>query len=242
MSKFTSVVSFGCVHVPYQDNKALEALYAVLRRERPQYVVCLGDLLDCYDLSPYDRNPEKGQPIADEIKGARDFLSRVRSITPRSSHFYLPGNHEKRLHKYLVRQAPAVSRFASLRLENVLGLSDIGWAFRGEHSEIVRNWLFCHGDAYVCSASGNTVRKHLTALGRNCVIAHSHRQGIVRITTGNNASLTGVEVGCLCRKDLGERIWEIPIGRMADWQQGFSQIIVNKHSGKLEKAIMHNAE
>ena len=89
------------LHVPYHDKRALEAC---LRDAEGNCdgVIILGDAIDAYQLSTWQRDPRK-RGFRAELEDWKKMLDIFRSFGPV---VWKAGNHERRLETYLMRKAP----------------------------------------------------------------------------------------------------------------------------------------
>jgi hypothetical protein len=88
------------IHFPYQCDDALEAAFKVIDLYQPHDIFQIGDILDCYDISRYDKSPERRlDTLQEEINEAVSFFDILRCSYPKSRIFFCEGNHEHRLHK-----------------------------------------------------------------------------------------------------------------------------------------------
>lgn len=53
------ILALGDIHFPFQNNSALEWCVEVVRKEKPDLVIQVGDLYDFYAFSKYTRSPAK---------------------------------------------------------------------------------------------------------------------------------------------------------------------------------------
>src|SRR5262245_1392688 len=93
-------------HAPYEDGDAVRTALAFLREFKPHAVFLLGDVIDFYQLSSFDKDPERRFKLWDDITAAVMFLDKVRKAAPDVPMWYIQGNHEFRLQRYLWRVAP----------------------------------------------------------------------------------------------------------------------------------------
>lgn len=118
------------IHVPFHDYLSILLACAVLRWWKPDVCILGGDILDFYQLSSYDKNPERGFGIQDEIDTFHtDVLAPLSGVlSSRVRKIYFPGNHEDRLRKYMWRN-PDLFDVRSLQLSSLLELDRYGWEY-----------------------------------------------------------------------------------------------------------------
>lgn len=92
----TKFVAFGCPHAPLQDNDHIEWLCGVIKKHKPDYLLCLGDL---HEMDSASRWPsEYDFSLHDEYIAANELLRKVRMSAPKSCNcVLLPGNHDDNL-------------------------------------------------------------------------------------------------------------------------------------------------
>lgn len=73
----------------------MDRLLALLEREKPDVVACLGDLLETEAASKYPK--EDPTALEDEFKAATDLLQRVRAASGASRCVLMEGNHDDNL-------------------------------------------------------------------------------------------------------------------------------------------------
>lgn len=215
------------LHFPYQDNKAIECFLKEVENKKPDIIVLNGDLLDFYRLSRFTKDPS-GKDPAEEIEMCREFLHRLRNIT-QAPVYYTIGNHETRLEKYILDQAPMIAClmdnvFQVIKTDdiNIVGCSRL---------TINDNFVFEHGTR-LGSKTGLSAIKELEAHYLSGATGHTHR--LARYSTRKSGKrFTWLETGCLC--DLSPEYMVDP-----DWEQGFG--IVEFKNGRLKNASIVSIE
>lgn len=210
------------IHFPYQDDTAITAFIDYAAVMQPEVIVLNGDLLDFYKLSRFSKDPSGKNP-AEEIEMVREFLANLRSKVPDAKIYYVIGNHETRLEKYVLDNAPQIAClidnvFEIVKTENykVVGCSSL---------TVNDMFVFKHGNR-LGPKSGLSAIKELESHYLSGATGHTHR--LARFSTRKSGRrFIWLETGCLC--DLNP---EYMIN--ADWEQGFGEIMFR--SGKLDKA------
>ena len=89
-------IAFGCTHVPYQDDDAINWLIKNIQEHKPDYVIHLGDLFEASSASRFSN--EETHTLADEFIAANDLLINIRQNSPKNTEcVFLPGNHDQNL-------------------------------------------------------------------------------------------------------------------------------------------------
>ena len=95
-------------HVPYQDNRAISiAIRWLLDHEYDDFIIFGGDLIDCYQLSPFVRDPRK-RKFKQDLEDLKKFFDAMRKAFPNALFIWKEGNHEKWLKLYLMQKAPEI--------------------------------------------------------------------------------------------------------------------------------------
>lgn len=222
--KIQKTMIISDIHIPYQDDKAVDIMMEYGRKYKPNNVVMNGDVLDFYRLSKFDQSPERKDSFAEEIDKGKQFIKRMRKNFKKAEIYYLEGNHENRLQRYLWSKAPEFYGLESLELANMLDFDkyDINyvkcdgdyWGKDTGHLKI-GDLIIMHGDNRLNGAStskhaGYSCSNTMRGIQQSAAIGHIHRLALVNQHTPYG-EMTGLEVGCLC---------EIPGN--ANWQQGFA--------------------
>lgn len=209
-----TIFFFSDIHEPHSDQKALAAAENVCRHIKPEIIVNLGDLLDFYTISRYDKDPARKETLQDELDLGTAFFRRIRKDHPDAEIFWKEGNHEERLRKYLWSKARELSCLRALDLTELMGLKDLGIRFvrAGERLKI-GPLVVSHGHV-VRGNSGYSANGEMTKRGVSGISGHTHRLGQV-FHTNDRGSASWVEAGCLCKLDAEY------IGDYApNWQHG----------------------
>lgn len=196
---------------------------------KPDGVVLNGDIVDCYSISDFDRNPLSQATLAKEIKCAQGLMAKLRNIKER---IWIGGNHEDRLRRHvwknprLIRELDRSSQerlVHALDFDTVFGLGEHGFRwFPYGATQYLGKLLVTHG-SMVSKHSGQTARAHMDKYGTSVLVGHTHRGGVFykRDIRGIHA---GYENFCLCRMDP-EYV------QNPNWQQGFSVVHVDEKTG-----------
>lgn len=210
----TKILVFNDLHIPFQDDKCVEFVLSFAKRTKPQRAVILGDMIDCYSISRFDKDPARHNDLQADLDRAVEFLQSLRSILPASQIWYMEGNHELRFQKYLWKKAPELSCLRSLSLTGLLGLKDLGIKYFKDTKQL-GDLYFCHGDI-IRKHAGYSAKAMYDRHGVTMIHGHSHRDGKYTHRT-HEGHFAVWENYCLCTLD--PEYIELP-----DWTQGFSLV------------------
>ena len=112
------IIVVSDIHFPYEDKSAVTAFIKEVGLKQPAVIVLNGDLLDFYKLSKFSKDPAGKNP-EEEIEMCKTFLKKLRKEAGKDCKiYYTIGNHEARLRKYKLDNAPMVAGL----MENVFSL------------------------------------------------------------------------------------------------------------------------
>lgn len=218
-NRLQKVVIIPDVHAPYEDYRALHGVYKFIKDYKPDRVVQLGDLVDFYALSKFDKDPSRVLGLQQEIDVARYHLEQLRKVH-KGSITMLEGNHEMRLMKYL-RANPEVASLESINnVPALLGLKDFNVDYK-QNMEI-NGVLFKHGHV-VRKHSSYSAKGEIENEGTSGVSGHTHRLG-VHYHTDRSGQHAWFEMGHLAE----EKAAEYMEGKVPNWQKGFGVMEYNK--------------
>lgn len=176
------VVIGSDIHIPFQDDKAVSAFVKYCKEKQPEVVVLNGDVLDMFMLSKFTKG--EGRNPLEEITMCQGLFESLRKAVPNSDIYYVIGNHENRLEKYVLSKAPEL---ASL-IEDVFSIIKVeDFKIRG-----------CASVTF----NGNFVCKHGTLLG--------NKSGLSAIKEMENAYMSGATGHCFSEdvEVLTQRGWK----------------------------------
>lgn len=81
------------IHFPYHDDTALKAVYKLLEHHPVDTIILNGDILDFYDVSSFDKDPDRINSLQEEINMAEKFFKKLRTIKPDARIVFIKGNH-----------------------------------------------------------------------------------------------------------------------------------------------------
>lgn len=243
-AKLITALLYGDTHVGYEDERAVRIVHAIGRDAQPTFLVHMGDLLDCYHISRYDKDPRRRDNLQTEIDAARVHLAQARRAMPNSRFIFLEGNHEDRLRRTLWNlEGPAAQLAKLTEFQNamtwpaLLGLDELHIEFV-PHAEQTRHsflpkFLLKHGTV-VRGKSAYTAHGEWSKYGKSGASGHTHRLGMF-CHRDHNGNQMWIETGCTC--SLSPEYCVDP-----DWQQGCVFLTFNAENGALavEPVYIHD--
>lgn len=97
--KYKTALIVPDTHVPYHDEKAVSVVIALAKEIKPDLLIHLGDLVDCYSISRYEKNPVRRDSLQSDLDGAKRILWRLAEAAPQARRILFAGNHEDRFRR-----------------------------------------------------------------------------------------------------------------------------------------------
>ncbi len=201
-------------HRPFHNEQAWQLMLKAARYFKPNITVVLGDFADCYSISAHDKSPERKETFETEIEDTNKGLDEIEASTPIAERYFVAGNHEYRLDRFLRTNAPAV--FSMLKIEKLLRLKDRGWHYTPyQRSLRIGKLHITHDEG---NAGSQAHEKARASFEGNAVIGHTHRMSIAYRGNAKGTSHVGAMFGWL--GDL-EQIDYMHRVKAQQWQLGF---------------------
>ena len=238
MSRARTWLIIPDLHYPYHDQKFINITTKLLKELRPDGgLVQLGDALDFYQISAYDKDPARNSTITDDLLMYKIQLHEWADyMRPGAQVRQLEGNHCDRLRRYIWRNAPALHK-AIKSVPETLGFRD-GEKING----IIFKW-YPLSDWRACQI-GNVILHHghffnkhtaVTLLERypkSIITGHTHR--LQYVTNGERFACT------LGHGALAEDISHTPTPH--GWQQALGILTELGPNTYLEIVTIHDGE
>ena len=207
----TIIVASDCHYWPGEATVAHKAFIKLCKQLKPDAIVLNGDVFDGARVSRHDPLYKNDTPtVKQELEVCQDRLGEIEKAAHNAKLFWLYGNHDTRLWRYMKINAPEV--------EGAFG-ADLFDYFPGWHC------------GYVMHVNQNTVIKHrwhngihatynnVLKSGRNIITGHLHK---LQITPWGdyNGRRYGVDTGTLAEPS-GEQFAYLE-GNPTAWASGFA--------------------
>jgi hypothetical protein len=224
---YKTVIVINDTHIPFHDERAMALVFSYIEAVQPQELVINGDWLDCYEVSDFLKDPARGKRLPDEVRQAVKYLRELRKLAPKALITFIDGNHEHRLHKYILRNAQALRGLRGLSIPEQLEFDALNIAY-----------IHCEADRFIdtfkpyCDSrllvghfnisrnkSGYTASQLLDQYGTSIIQGHVHSVGSANKTIVDGKSVMAWENGCLCSLNPS---YCIP----RKWMHAFSVILI----------------
>lgn len=215
---------------PMHDVRACDLVAQVIRKQRPDLVVMLGDNLDLPDWSDkYITTPDCRWTTQASVDWLASWIMSWRRYAERV--VYLEGNHEERIPRkicgnfeagYGLRPANSPGVHPAMSVPSLLGLDDMRIEWVGEYPKN-RAWLNSHLRAYhsqkLAQNPGHTVGKALQHARASTLFGHSHVVEMAAVTVHAMDKIRTYVAACFgTLAKLGDD-GPPSAGREMDWQQ-----------------------
>jgi len=207
------------IHFPYYNKEALTATTKYLQHYNPDCIILNGDIIDCYQLSNFDRDPrEKG--FGYELNMLREFVMQLRQLFPKARIIYKLGNHEERYERVILNRVPELLDLKIFNFENVISANELGVeVIKNKRLIKLGNLTIGHGHEFAKGfiQSVNPARGFFIKAKSNFLGGHHHRSS-EHVEQDINGKIVGCwSTGCLC--ELNPHY--CPIN---NWNLGFATI------------------
>jgi predicted phosphodiesterase len=206
----------------YNDVLTERAVNKFLADLQPDILVNDGDLFEFEALSSFRKTLAAQQSVEKDRAAGRLVLERQRSALPNARIILVEGNHEERLTRFLLDQAPALADTPALHIPTYLGVSDYNVEYVGPYGAEF-NWhsvLIYHGEA-VSRHSSYSAKQEMENAGTSGVSGHTHRLGS-HYKTDRESAHAWYENGCMCKIVGRGQPPSSKKFRQHNWQQGFT--------------------
>lgn len=215
------------MHLPHEDKETLDVIsnYVARKFNSIRYLILGGDVCDFHMVSKWEKDPFD-MPLHEEMDYAREHLEEyVGRFNVTGEKFFVEGNHEERLKKYLRSRAPEISKLRGLTVQEQLGLDALGFRYidnkKLKHETKryfhIGKLHILHGHEQGICPQVNPARRYLAVSGANVMVGHVHRIDSDHFRNIENKSIAAWTVGAAC--DL------YPDYRPQNsWQAGFAVI------------------
>lgn len=216
-----TIVVFSDAHFfPGERSTAFRALPKLIKRLKPQSVICNGDAFDGATIGRHPRIGWDNKPsVKAELEAVQDALEEVQKAAIGAKLFWPCGNHDARFECRLAAQAPEFQGVNGFALKDHFPAWTPCWAvFVNDNTVVKHRW---HNGIH--AAHNNTLKS-----GRSIVTGHLHS---LKVTpwTDYNGDRYGVDTGTLSDVD-GEQfdyLEENPV----NWRSGF--VVLTYVNGEL---------
>lgn len=208
------VLIFPDCHSPYHDKRAIDLVEQVVAHTKPKKISILGDFPDFYAISTHNKDPKRKDTFEEEVHVTNTLLRRIEGwgFTDK---YYICGNHEDRLDRYIQERAPEMNGIVST--DSLLGLTKHGWKVTPYKDHTMIGRVYVTHD--IGKAGATAVRDAMTAYQDNIVIGHLHR--MIYLVEGNAKGVPHVAACFGWLGDVSKIDYMHRVKANRDWALGF---------------------
>lgn len=189
------------IHVPFQDNDAIQIAIQHGLDEGCDSVILGGDIMDCLRVSRFSKDPNS-RNLNEEIDLTKHLFTSLRyNAFTDAKIIYKEGNHEARLPLYGASQAPELFGAKAIKeMDELLELDRFGikWV-DGKRPMYMGHLNILHGDETGARSGGvNPARAMYLKAKECCIGGHWHRTTQFTGKTIRDRIISAWSVGCLC--------------------------------------------
>jgi len=185
-------------HFPFVDRKAWELALMMGEDVGVDEVHIGGDFFDFYDINGHGKSRDILWQLEDEIESGNGGLAQVRKTFPTAKRYFIEGNHEYRLRRYINKNAPELAGIVSF--SNTVKMEENGFEYvpygpYQKQSVLGLSDLFSRHEPLV---NGMHIAQN-TALkaGTSIICGHAHRSQTASAVLMNGQLVQGFCVGTL---------------------------------------------
>lgn len=212
-------------HVPFHDKRAWKCMIKFAQQQNEikkiDEINILGDFCDFFYLSLHPKMPEQfsvKETLKNEIAECRKHLEELRQKFPKSKIYFIEGNHEYRLMRYIVAKAPELFEF--FNLPELLNFKKLKIKFIPYGKYQLKRCLdtnyYLRHEPYAAgeNCAGGTLKKGHVSIG----FGHTHRTQSYVIKRPDGVELEAHSLGWL--GDPTSPVFSYVKG-IDTWSQGF---------------------
>lgn len=205
------------IHLPYQDNLALKAMFKYATKADIDGFILNGDIFDNGELSTH-LDFKKRYTFKQELETTKQFFRLLRTLFPEQTIIYKSGNHEeKRLNRKIASDAKEFRDLDCLQLDSLLELNTFNIRYVQERQIMTFGELaILHGH----EIGGNSAKAKLAKAQCNIIFGHHHKTDYERVNSLLGKGIEAHMLGCLCKLRPGY----MPFN---NWNHGFIDIKLN---------------
>lgn len=174
----STTVFISDVHWPYEDKRAVSSIIKYIQDKKPNHVVLGGDIFDCYNVSDFDRDPDRfAINLQKEFDSAKEAIDEIAKNCKHLS--FILGNHENRIWRLIIRN-PALYDLRALDFKTISGLPEKAKVYPYLTKIKEGSIYYHHGDI----ANQNTAKSTFGKFSKSMIVGHSHRMDAYYHTDG----------------------------------------------------------
>ena len=187
------------LHIPYQDNNAIELAIKYGLEKKVDCVLINGDLLDMPNHSRFEKD-WRMRSTFEEFEATRQFLQSLRKTFPKAKIVFKEGNHDDRWERWLYVKAPEIFDDPEFKLDIRLRLGELKIDHVKDKRIIkIGKLAVLHGHEMFGGSGGvNPARSTFLKTMSSVIVGHYHKTSSHVETTMDGEVISVQSIGCLC--------------------------------------------
>lgn len=228
-AKKYKVACINDLHIPYHDDRVIKLVFDCIVDNQPNQLVLNGDVLDCYHMSDFIKDPSNNKYMQHECDTFYSLFSYLRKYIPNTKIIYVLGNHEDRVERQ-INKNPQFFGIQNISIPELLRCKDLDiQVYKKKY--VLKDFLFIHGNKSSSRSSYTAKAEFEDHKCRNGISAHTHRLGSYHQTYDQEVT-SWYENGCLCTLNPDY------IKDVVNWQHGFSFIDFYKNTNQVTQILI----
>ena len=211
------------LHLPYEHKPSVEMMFAIMKDNKFDEFIQLGDLVDFYATSSHVKAPDLAHiTLKEEADYANDWLDAFTEKFPKLKKTITLGNHSNRLERYIANKAPEL--FGVTDTQKILKFNkrDDWTAIPYSNAQLYRigrtNLYARH-----CPYSNSSAKASLKNGMINLVYGHTHRREVFETRGMNGETYVNMSPGF-----MGDRKHKKIFGYAVD-RKAVGLVVVYEH-------------
>lgn len=215
-NNFPKILCWPDSHYPFVNKEAESKMIDFAKEHQPDYIIQVGDLLDCYAASKFPRSQNIYTPKEEErlgIEMAKNAWVRLRENCPKAKCYQLMGNHDVRMLKRTLESLPIAEHWIEKYFMELFTFEGVETIFDTRQELEIAGILFTHG--FLGAGS------HKDYYLKNVIHGHDHKLYVQhRRIHGENI----FEMSCGFLGDVEAKALSYTPSKLANFQLGFGWV------------------
>lgn len=142
------VLAIPDLHFPWHHQDCLTFIYEIIKREKPDVVVQMGDLLDLFSFSRFARSHDVCTPKEELDEGRHAAVlmwDHIKKIAPQAQRIQLRGNHDVRIGRKVLDVVPELTSLIEPQVEELFRFKGVKTIYDVSEELIIDGVVYTHG-------------------------------------------------------------------------------------------------
>jgi len=215
-NKFSKILCWPDSHYPFVNKEAEQKMIDFAIEHQPNYIIQVGDLLDCYAASKFPRSQNIFTPKEEErlgIEMATKAWQQLIKGCPGAKCYQLMGNHDVRILKRTLEVLPIAEHWIEAYFKQLFSFEGVETIFDTRQELEIDGILFTHGFL----GSGTHKDYYL----KNVIHGHDHKLYVMHRRIHGQSIF---EMSCGFLGDVESKPLSYTSSKLANFQLGFGWV------------------